>query len=328
MRAAFYDILGEANAVLKVGEVPTPTPADGEVRVKLKTSGVNPSDSKARQNGRGGILPFPLIIPHSDGAGVIDKVGRGVKKDRVGKRVWLMNGQWGRPCGTAAEYICIESKFVIDLPESVNMHEAACFGIPFMTAHRAVMFDGPILGQTILVQGGAGAVGHYAIQVAKFNGARVITTVSSDEKADTVYKVGADEIINYKIENILERIKAVTDGRGVNRIIELDIATNGPTYSSILAEHGTVILYGTSDVMANFAAADFFFKWATLKGFIIYTINDAQRDESVSALNVMIEKGALQTTISSQHALEDIVSAHQIVENSQQIGNVVINISK
>ena len=326
MRAAFYDMLGEANKVFKVGEVPTPIPTEGEVRVKLKTSGVNPSDWKARQNGRGGKLPFPLIIPHSDGAGVIDMVGRGVNKDRVGKRVWLMNGQWGRPYGTAAEYICIESKYVIDLPDSVNMHEAACFGIPFMTAHRAVMFDGPISDQTILVQGGAGAVGHYAIQVAKANGARVIANVSSEKKVNYAQEAGADEVINYKTENISERIKVITDGIGVNRIIELDIATNGPTYSKVLAKHGTVILYGTSKVMANFEAADFFFKWASLKGFIVYTISDAQRKEGVIALNKMLMENSLETIIARTFTLDNIVDAHEMVGLANHIGNVVIDL--
>ncbi len=325
MRAAFYDKLGPAD-VLQVGDQPTPEPGPGEVRVRLTVSGVNPSDWKARLRGRGGGMPFPLVIPQSDGAGVIDAVGDGVDAGRVGKRVWLMNGQWQRPFGTAAEYICMESKYVIDLPDGVDDAEAACFGIPFLTAHRAVMFDGDVAGQTILVQGGAGAVGHHAIQVAKANGAQVITTVSSDEKADYVRAAGADEVVNYRTEDVAERVLAMTGGNGADRIVELNLSANGPTYGQVLAPRGTVIIYGTVDPMASVPAQDFIVKWASLKWFIVYSITDAQRDEGVAALNKMLADGSLQTTIAARFPLDDIVAAHRMVEDAKHIGNVVLDI--
>ncbi|MBO6784660.1 MAG: NADPH:quinone reductase [Alphaproteobacteria bacterium] len=327
MRAAFYEKLGKADEVLQVGEQPTPEPGPGEVRVKLEVSGVNPSDWKARLRGRGGGMPFPLIIPHSDGAGVIDAVGDGVDASRVGNRVWLMNGQWQRPFGTAAQYICMESKYVIDLPDGADLAEAACFGIPFLTAHRAVMFDGDVSGQTILVQGGAGAVGHHAIQVAKYNGARVITTVSSDEKADYARSAGADEVVNYRTENVTERILALTDGQGADRIVELNLSANAPTYGQILAPRGTVIIYGTVDTMASVPAQDFIVKWANLKWFIVYSISDEQRDEGVTALNAMLADGALETTIAKRFPLDEIVAAHKMVEDAKHIGNVVLDIA-
>ncbi len=326
MHAAFYNKLGSAAEVLRVGEQPTPEPGPGEVRVKLQSSGVNPSDWKARLNGRGGSIPFPLIIPHSDGAGIIDAVGDGVEDGRIGKRVWLMNGQWQRPFGTAAEYICSEFKYVIDLPDGVDMAEGACFGIPFLTAHRAVMFDGSVNGQTVLVQGGAGAVGHYAIQVAKANGARVITTVSSQEKVDYVYGVGADGVVNYRTEDVPERIMALTDGRGVDRIVELNISENSPMYGQILAHGGTVVVYGTNGVMASFAAQDFYLKWASLKGFLVYTIDDTQRHEGVGALNKMLAEGTLKTTIARRFSLNNIIEAHAMVESARHIGNVVLDV--
>jgi NADPH2:quinone reductase len=326
MHAAFYNKLGSAAEVLRVGEQPTPEPGPGEVRVKLQSSGVNPSDWKARLHGRDGSIPFPLIIPQSDGAGIIDAVGDGVEDGRIGKRVWLMNGQWQRPFGTAAEYICIEFKYVIDLPDGVDMAEGACFGIPFLTAHRAVMFDGSVNGQTVLVQGGAGAVGHYAIQVAKANGARVITTVSSDEKSDYVHGAGADRVVNYLTEDVPERIMALTDGRGVDRIVELNISENGPMFGQILAHGGTVVVYGTSGVMANFAAQDFYLKWASLKGFLVYTINDAQRHEGVGALNKMLAEGTLKTTIAKRFSLNNIIEAHEMAESARHIGNVVLDV--
>jgi NADPH2:quinone reductase len=327
MHAAFYNKLGSASKALKVGEQPTPEPGPGEVRVKLQSSGVNPSDTKARLHGRGGSIPFPLVIPHSDGAGIIDAVGDGVKDGRIGKRVWLMNGQWQRPFGTAAEYICTGSKYVIDLLDGIDMAEGACFGIPFLTAHRAVMFDGSIDGQTILVQGGAGAVGHYAIQVAKANGARVITTVSSGAKSDYVLGAGADGVVNYRNENVAESIMALTDGRGVDRIVELNISENGRMYAQILAQGGPVVVYGTNEVMASFVAQDFYIKWALLKGFLIYTINDMQRHEGVAALNKMLAEGTLKTTIAKRFSLGDIIKAHEMVESARHIGNVVLEVS-
>lgn len=326
MRAAFYDRLGPANAVLTVGEQPTPEPGPGEVRVKLATSGVNPSDWKARLRGRGGAIPFPLIIPHSDGAGTIDAVGDGVDGARIGREVWLMNGQWQRPFGSAAEYICMPEKYVIDLPAGTDMAEAACFGIPFLTAHRAVMFDGDVSGQTILVQGGAGAVGDHAVQVAKANGARVITTVSSDGKAEYVRNAGADEVVNYRTEDVAARILDLTDGTGVDRIVELNLSANASSYGQILAPRGTVIIYGTVDAMASIPAQDFIVKGANLKWFIVYSITDAERDEGVAALIKMLAEGTLKTTIAARFPLDEIVAAHEMVEAAKHIGNVVLDI--
>ncbi|MBN43326.1 MAG: NADPH:quinone oxidoreductase [Alphaproteobacteria bacterium] len=326
MRAAFYDRLGSANEVLTVGEQPTPEPGPGEVRVRLVTSGVNPSDWKARLRGRGGDIPFPLIIPHSDGAGIIDAVGDGIDDGRVGREVWLMNGQWQRPFGTSAEYICMPEKYVIDLPGGTDMVEAACFGIPFLTAHRAVMFDGDVAGQTILVQGGAGAVGDHAVQVAKANGARVITTVSSDEKDAHVRIAGADEVVNYRTEDVPSRILELTDGNGVDRIVELNLSANAPSYGQILAPRGTVIIYGTVDMMASVPAQDFIVKGANLKWFIVYSITDAERDEGVAALNKMLAEGSLKTCIAARFSLEEIVAAHEMVEAAKHIGNVVLDI--
>jgi NADPH2:quinone reductase len=214
MRAATYTELGPAADVLTIGEVETPEPGPGEIRVKLHTSGVNPSDWKARLRGRGGVIPFAKIIPQSDGAGVVDAVGEGVDGGRIGQRVWVMNGQWKRPFGTAAEYIVLAEKYVIALPDGVDFADGACFGIPFLTAQRAVTFDGDVTGQTLLIAGGAGAVGHHAIQIAKYKGARVLTTVSSAEKADYVLAAGADEAINYRSEDVPARVEELTDGRG------------------------------------------------------------------------------------------------------------------
>src|SRR5688572_8317455 len=178
MRAAWYEKIGPAGEVLQVGEMPAPEPGPGEVRVRIHASGVNPSDWKTRAGLRP--MTFPRVIPHSDGAGIIDRVGVGVPESRLGDRVWTWNAQWKRPFGTAAEFVVLPAEQAVSLPDGVAFDEGACLGIPALTAHRAVTIDGSVESQTVLVSGGAGAVGSYAIQFAKLLGAsRIIATVSS-----------------------------------------------------------------------------------------------------------------------------------------------------
>ena len=268
-----------------------------------------------------------MIIPHSDGAGIVDAVGDGVDTRRVGQRVWVLNAQWQRPFGTAAEYVVLPQKYVVPLPDGADFAEAACFGIPFLTAQRAITFDGAVTGQTVLIVGGAGAVGHHAIQMAKAKGARVLTTISSPEKAAYVRAAGADEAINYRTENVIERIADLTDGRGADRIIELNLSANAPLYDRILAPGGTVIIYGTDAPMASVPAQAFIARGATLKWFIVYDLADADRDAGIADLNRMLTTGALQTTIAARFPLDDIVAAHEMVEAAQHIGNVVLDIA-
>src|SRR5512147_3116080 len=193
MRAAFYERTGPAAEVLTIGELPTPSPAANEVRVKLAWSGVNPSDVKSRAGLRSRQLAFPRIVPHSDGMGVVEAVGAGVDATRIGERVWVWNGAWGRASGTAAQSIVLPARQAVPLPPGTPDEAGACLGIPALTALHAVLMAGGVSGQAVLVAGGAGAVGHYAVQFAKQLGARqVIATVSSEEKAQIVREAGAD----------------------------------------------------------------------------------------------------------------------------------------
>ena len=326
MRAAYYEKLGFAADVLTVGEVDTPELGPGDVRLRVQVSGVNPSDTKARLFGRGGGMAYPLIIPHSDGAGVIDAVGAGVDANRVGRRAWVMNGQYGRALGTAAEYIVLPQKYVIDLPDGADMAEAACFGIPFLTAWRAVTMMGDVAGKNVLVQGGAGAVAHHAIQVAKRKGARVLTTVSSQEKADYALAAGADVELNYRGDDFVQQLLGKTDGQGADLIIEVNLAANGPTYGEVLAEKGFVVIYGTTAPMAEVPGMAFIRKGATLKWFIVYEITDEERDEGVAELNAMLVEGALATTIAERFGLDEAAAAHEAVEKAAHRGNVVLDI--
>lgn len=246
MRAVVYRGIGPAHDVLRLEELPTPVPGPGEVRVKIATSGVNPSDVKTRAGARSKVLPFPRIVPHSDGAGVIDQVGDGVPKSRLGERVWLWNACWGRADGTAAEYCVLPAAQAERLPDGIEFAAGACLGIPALTAYHAVRMDGGVVGQTVLVAGGVGAVGHYAIQFAwRLGAARVLTTVSSAEKARIALEAGADAVINYKTEDLAARVAEITKGQGVERIIEVDFAANLAADLALIKPEGRIVVYGS-----------------------------------------------------------------------------------
>lgn len=244
MQAAWYTKNGEAREVLIVGEQPTPTPGKGEVRVKLLTSGVNPSDVKSRKSRP---IHDPLIIPHSDGAGIIDAVGAGVSPSKVGQRVWVWNGQWQRPAGTAAQYITLPEQQAVALPDHIDNAAAACFGIPALTAIQAVHLAGDVHQKTVLVTGASSAVGHYIAQLLALKGAQVIGTVGSEAKAAHARQAGCREIIFYKTENVAERVKSLTQGHGVDVIIDMDFATTSQLIAQgSLKNHGTLVCFGSN----------------------------------------------------------------------------------
>jgi NADPH2:quinone reductase len=326
MRAAFYSQQGPAQEVLRVGEQPTPQPGPGEVRVKLRTSGVNPSDWKARRGGFGRGLFAPLIIPHSDGAGDIDAVGPGVS-DRVGERVWVWNGQWKRPHGTAAEFIVLPQAQAVHLPVDVGYAEGACLGIPALTAVQAVRLARITPGTVLLVAGGAGSVAHYAIQLAKLKRARVIATVSNDEKAAHAKRAGADEIINYRSDNVGERVKKLTSGRGVDAVIEMDLSANAKLYSSILSPHAAVVIYGTSANEATLPGLWLMQNSITLRFFLVYELAEVDRLAGIDELSGLLEEGKLSHRVARRLPLEDIAVAHEILERAEVIGNVVLDIA-
>lgn len=326
MQAAFYTTQGPAAQVLTIGEQPVPMPGRGEVRVRLRASGINPSDVKSRGASGFRAMQFPLIIPHSDGAGDIDAVGDGVSSDRIGERVWIWNGQWQRAGGTAAQYIAVPGEQAVRLPDNVGYAEGACLGIPALTAYHAVKLTGVGTGGTVLISGGAGAVGHYAIQMAKARGIRAITTVSSSEKAAHARAAGADETIDYKTQSVGERVKSLTRGHGVEGIIELDLSANAPLIPQILAPHGTVVIYGLS---GNEVAVDA--RWmlrstATLRFFLIYDIDARERAEALDAVSALLSAGRLQHAIHRRLPLERIVEGHELVESGRTLGNVVLEI--
>src|SRR5690349_11618675 len=276
MKAAYYEANGSAREVLRVGEVETPRPGPGEVRVKLATSGVNPSDVKSRA-GTARKIAFPRVIPHSDGAGEIDAVGEGVAAARVGERVWTWNGQWKRPFGTAAQYVVLPSAQAVALPPHIDFAAGACLGIPALTAWHALALAQAGAGTKLLVAGGAGAVAHYAIQFAKARGASVITTVSSPEKAQVARAAGADHTVDYRRENVGERVAALTDKAGVDAVIELDLAANAHLIPAVLRPKGTVVVYGTGKPEAQIPATFCLVNSVRLQFVFVYELSPDER---------------------------------------------------
>lgn len=323
MKAVWYERNGPAREVLTYGDMPDPEPGPGEVRVRLHASGVNPSDWKTRSGSRP--MAAPRVIPHSDGAGVIDRAGAGVDGARVGERVWTWNGQWKRPFGTAATFIVLPAEQAVRLPDGTSFEAGACLGIPALTAHRAVTVDGSVAGQSVLVSGGAGAVGHYAIQMAKILGARqVIATVSSPEKAEHARAAGADEVIDYKTESVAERVKALTGGRGVDRIVEVDIAGNAGLVPEIVARDGLCVVYGANAPQATFSFGPMIMSGAALRFFIVYELSPEARRKGVEDLTRWLEEGRLRHTIAATLPLERTAEAHELVEGGRVIGNVIV----
>ena len=324
MKAAWYEKNGPADEVLCLGDMERPSVGPGEVLVRVHTSGVNPSDVKTR-GGTGGGLAYPRIIPHSDGAGVIEAVSEGVDPARVGERVWVFNAAWQRAWGTAATYVALPSAQAVVLPDGVSFEAGACLGIPAMTAHRCVFADGPVRGQTVLVTGGAGAVGHYAVQWARWGGATVLTTVSSEAKAHHAQSAGAHHIINYKTQDVVEAVHELTRGQGVDRIVEVELGGNLEVSRQVLKAHGVIAAYGSMAVPTP--ALPFYpmmFKDITLRMILVYLLPEAARRQAIADLNEAMQRGRLTHAIHQTYPLDDMVAAHQAVESGQVIGNVVV----
>ena len=322
MKAAWYERNGKAREVLTIGEMPDPKPAKGEVRVKIATSGLNPSDVKRREGTRGQNIEFPRVIPNSDGAGTVDAVGPGVSESWKGKKVWVWNAQWGRAFGTCAEYICLPEVQVAPLPDGADFAAGACLGIPAMTAHQALFSDGDLKGKSVLVTGGAGAVGYYAIQMAKWGGARVATTVSSDDKAKLAKAAGADLVINYKSEDVAKKVLEFAPG-GVDRVIEVDFGGNLETNIKAVKLNGTIASYASMGnpepkipfytMMRRGIAIDLVF---------VYMMKPEERAKALADIGAM----RLKHNIAAHFKLDDLVAAHELQESNKVVGNIVIDL--
>jgi NADPH2:quinone reductase len=324
MLSAWYERNGAAREVLQVGEQPDPVPGRGEVRVRLHASAVNPSDVKARAGNRP-VIP-PRVIPNSDGAGEIDRVGPGVSKSRLRQRVWTYNGQWQRASGTSAQYIALPAGLAVPLPRKLTWAQGACLGIPVMTAHRCLFADGPIREMTVLVAGGAGVVGHYAVQLARWAGARVIATVSSSEKAAHARKGGAHATIDYRTENVAERLDALTRGKGVDRVVDVELGVNLPTYEKMLRPAAMIATYAASTAQDFALPLRLRQRNITVRMVFVYTMPDAAKRQAIADLSRWISTGRPKFAIAARFPLDEIAAAHETVESGKKIGHVILDI--
>ena len=324
MRAVWYERNGAAE-VLEVGQGPEPAPGEGEVRIKVVTSGINPSDWK-RRAGLTRPMDFPRVIPHQDGAGVIDRVGHGVPESRLGQRVWLYEAQNGRPFGTAADYTVQPSNRAVPLPAITSFAEGACLGVPAMTAHRCVFADGPVSGMTVLVTGGAGAVGNYAVQLAKLDGAQVVSTISSEAKAQLAREAGADHTINYRTENTTERILELTNGAGVDRIVEVDFAGNFPVSREVLRSNGVLAIYAAGTASQPPVPLQFNASNVTVRFVLVYDMPESAKEAAVTNINELLQAERLLHIVGPRFPLEATAEAHKAVEGGA-IGNVLLEVA-
>jgi len=327
MRAAWYSRFGPAADVIELGDLDTPAPGPGEVRVKLQYSGVNPSDAKARSGSRPGVTrpPFDRVIPHSDGAGVIDAAGDGVDDARIGQPVWIWNGAWQRAFGTAAEYICLPATQAVAMPDGLDPRIGATLGIPGLTAAQTVFGGGDVTGQTLLISGGAGAVGHIAVQLAKWGGAHVIAT-SSAGSMDRVRAAGADAVFDYSGTDLAARITEASGG-GIDRAVEVEFGTNAALLGEVMRPLSTIAAYGSGkDMTPVLSFGSLLFKALKIDITLIYLLPQSQRDGLISRLHAALSAGALVPAVDTVYPLADCAKAHEAVMTPGRAGAVLLKI--
>src|SRR5437588_10179409 len=329
MKAVWYEHTGRSPQVLRLCDMPTPVAGPGNVRVRLEASGVNPADA-GRRAGSYRAMEFPRVIPNSDGAGIVDQVSDGVTRLQVGRRVWLYNGQRnGRAFGTAAEYIALAEHLVTPLPDHVSFAAGATLGIPCMTAWCCLFGDGPIAGQTVLVTGGAGAVGHYAVQLAKWGGARVIATVSSESKAEQAKLAGADLAINYKTEDVVSRTMAFTGGRGVDRVVDVDFGGNIATTLKLMAMNSTIAVYATNGNRTPVVPMrELMEKCIALRALVLFALPQPLLVAAQADISRWLAAGPRIHNVAAQFALSDTAQAHLAVEKGDKLGTVIVDCAR
>jgi NADPH:quinone reductase len=324
MKAAWYEQQGAAGDVLTVGEMDEPQPLAGEVLIRLAASGVNPGDVKKRQNAFGVGMPYPRVIPHSDGAGTVDAVGAGISREWIGRRVWCYAAQTYCPFGTAAEYTVVPLDRVAPLPEAITWEQGACLGIPGITAHRAVHVAGAVEGRTVLVQGGAGAVGACAVRLAHQAGARVIATCRSSSDREIVLRAGADAVL-LNDDELVKRIRELAPD-GIHHIVEVAFDANIKTDVEVLAQGGSIATYATGDPPSEIPFWQLVFSNARI--FFIGS-DDLPTEAKIAAthsINRALEAGWQGLEIAQRFTLDEIALAHEFVEHPTKPGRVIIAI--
>jgi NADPH2:quinone reductase len=325
MKAASYNSFGPAREVLVVGELDRPTPGPGEVLVRLATSGVNPSDVKKRMGSAPDLLDKGLVIPHSDGAGVIESVGEGADAARIGERVWVYQAQHARRFGTAAEYITLESRRAIILPVNTDFEVGACIGIPMMTAHRCVFADGPVDGLVLLVTGGAGRVGHYAVQWASQAGAKVIATASSPADSEACLEAGAHAVVNHREADWAAQLVEANAGDKVDRVIDVEFGANLSSVLDLIRTSGTIVSYGSAVVPEpKLPFYRMMFLDLLIRLVIVYEMPEAAKAAAIADISTALERDRLQHRITHLLPLDEIAQSHELIEQGGFRGCVVL----
>jgi len=328
MRAAWYERHGAASEVLVVGEMARPVPAAGEVLVRLAASGVNPSDVKSRRGRQAGApMPFPRVIPHSDGAGVVEAVGDGVAAGWTGQRVWIWNGQVQRPFGTAAQYIALPVRQVVPLPPGVSFEVGASLGIPALTAAHCVMSQGSVQGESVVVSGAMGTVGRLVVQMARHAGAaRIIATARGTRHADALRGLGADAVVDFTATDLARQILRANGGQPVDRVIESELGVNVKTDVEVLRLRGRLIVYGSAivvDPTIPFVPA--LFKGLTIELALVYQLTEAERRAAIDMTHLLLAQGALDVPVQIVYRLAACAQAHEAVERGNRAGSILVH---
>jgi NADPH2:quinone reductase len=327
MRAAWYERGGLASEVLTVGVMEDPRTGAGEVLVRVHASGVNPGEVKKRSDWMGLGIGYPRVIPQGDGAGTIEGVGEGVSSSRVGERVWVWGAQSGRPFGTAAQYVALPSEQAVPLPDGVGFEVGACLGIPARTAHRCVFADGSVSGKVVLVSGGAGTVGGFAVSFAKWGGARVIATVGSEEQVEVASEAGADHALNYRTDDVAARVGEITGGSGAERIVEVAFGRNLALDTEAIAPLGTIAAYSSdADAEPMLPFWELLFKNVVIRLVGSDDLPGEANRKAAADITACLEAGAFHPRIAPRLPLERIAEAHEAVEGGRSDGRVILDI--
>lgn len=323
MKAAWYTKQGKAEEVLSIGDVNEILPEEGEVQIKIQYSGINPGEISKRIARFGGSMPYPKVIPHSDGSGIITKIGKGVSTYWLGKKVMCFGAQSYRPFGTAAEYTCVPDANIVELSENTDMQQAAQMGIPAITAHYSIYKAGNPYGKTILISGGAGAVGQCAIHFAKKGGAKVIATVRNQNDKKIALYAGADEVLLLDDGN---RDRLNFYERTVDHIIEVAFNSNLERNIKLLKVGGSIATFATDDPSATIPFWQLVFDNITVHfmgsdDFPISAKQKAMKDAADS-----LEHGWKGLPIYKVYPLEEITEAHNDVEFKRTKERVILKI--
>lgn len=328
MKAAWYEKTGPARDVLIVGEMDIPQPGPNQVLVRVHASGANPHDTKARSGWTGKGMYAPQVIPHADGGGYIEATGPGVPEARIGQRVWTFRADIARPGGgTAAEYAVVNAAYAVPLPEHIPFTSGASLGVPAITAHTAVLRDGPVAGQWVLVNGGAGAVGQFAIQFARWSGARVIASTSDEAKAEIARARGADLVFDYRDPDFADKVLEATDGVGVDRISEVDLGENLAANMKMIRMNGIIASYSSTRV----PNPEFDYYGLAAKGVTLHLVQgrwlaEERRATAVRDISAMLCRDQLQFPEPVVFAFDDIASAHELLEAGAGIRKVLLGV--